>query len=82
LPANFQGGTRKLGGDIYNLYARDASSATPNQAGFPLHLLESDELYHYYGGDGPIIIYEFDLNTTTVKEISVGNSVPGRDVPQ
>lgn len=82
LPSNFEGGTRALSGDIYNLYALNRSDTSLAQGGFPLHRLEGDELYHYYAGDGPILIHEFDFATGKVNTISVGVTSPRRDRPQ
>jgi predicted cupin superfamily sugar epimerase len=82
LPPNFEGGTRSLHGDIYNLYTINRSDTSGAQAGFPLHMLEGDETYHYYAGDGALTLYEFDLEALVVRNISIGASVPGRDRPQ
>merc|ERR1712166_1095361 len=71
LPSRFAGGTRALSSSIYNLYARD-SSAKNDQAGFPLHCLQSDEAWNFYDGDGAIVLYEFDLATGAVKTVQLG----------
>ena len=47
-----------------------------------MHQLEGDELYHYYTGDGPIIIFEFNFSTGNVREYSVGITDPLNDKPQ
>ena len=83
LPSSqFPGGSRRLHGDIYNLFTINRSDTTNAQAGFPLHMLEDDETYHYYAGDGALTLIEFHLDSLTVKNISIGNQQPGRDVPQ
>jgi predicted cupin superfamily sugar epimerase len=82
LPHNFEGGTRLLHGDIYNLYTVNTSDTSGAQAGFPLHSLEGDEAYYYHAGDGPLTLFEFDLEARRVRNISIGASVPGRDRPQ
>lgn len=69
-------------GDIYNLFAVEKGDATKDQAGFPLHMLDDDETYHYYGGDGPLALYLFNLTSGRVRNVSIGNDVPERDVPQ
>ena len=82
LPSNFKGGQRMLHGEIYNLFAFNGSNPTLSQGGFPLHMLEGDETYHYYAGDGALTLFEFDFDTRTVKNISIGATNPGIDVPQ
>ena len=82
LPPKFSGGARSLHGDIYNLFASNRSDSSLKQAGFPLHMLEGDETYHYYAGDGPLHLFEFQIETGTVRNVSIGASLPGRDVPQ
>jgi predicted cupin superfamily sugar epimerase len=82
LPSNFKGGKRMLNGEIYNLFTINRSDTTQAQGGFPLHMLEGDETYHYYTGDGPLTLFEFDLDSRTVKNISIGSTTPGCDVPQ
>ena len=82
LPPRFKGGTRSLHGNIYNLFTVNTSDTSGAQAGFPLHMLEADETYHYYGGDGPLNLFEFDLEALVVRNLSIGASVPGRDQPQ
>jgi predicted cupin superfamily sugar epimerase len=90
----FVGGTRALSSSIYNLYARTtgagardpASNGQNNdEAGFPLHRLQSDEAWNYYAGDGDIVLYEFDLASGVVRAIHVGvggaSSVPQYTVP-
>ena len=79
----FQGGTRSLGGDIYNLFAVNRSENSSNaQRGFPLHKLEGDEIYHYYSGDGPLTLFQFDLDSGVIHNISIGATRPGHDRPQ
>jgi len=82
LPPNFSGGIRPLHGDIYNLFTVNRSDTSEKQAGFPLHMLEGDETYHYYAGDGPLNLFEFDLEAVSVRNFSIGTKVPGRDRPQ
>jgi predicted cupin superfamily sugar epimerase len=82
LPSNFKGGQRMLHGEIYNLFAFNGSNPTLSQGGFPLHMLEGDETYHYYAGDGALTLFEFDFDTRTVKNISIGATSPGIDVPR
>ncbi len=78
----FPGGTRSLSGDIYNLFAVNRSCNTSAQAGFPLHALAGDEIYHYYAGDGPLMLYRFDIENAVLHNISIGATTPGRDQPQ
>ena len=67
------GQARKFASSIYNLYARDvAAQPRGAQGGFPLHTLDSEEVWHYYDGDGPILIYEFDLETGVCQEVVLG----------
>ena len=67
--------------------ARDPTSNGQNndEAGFPLHRLQSDEAWNYYAGDGDIVLYEFDLASGAVRTIHVGvggaSSVPQYTVP-
>lgn len=82
LPARFEGGTRALSADIYNLFALNRSDSTNSQGGFPLRMLEGDETYHFYAGDGPLVLYSFDLDAGTLSNVSIGSSLPGRDRPQ
>ena len=82
LPARFSGSTRSLSGDIYNLFTVNRSDSTNSQKGFPLHMLEGDEIYHYYAGDGPLILYEFDISKRRLRNISIGSDDPRRDSPQ
>jgi len=64
---------RKFASGIYNLYACDiAAKPSGAQGGFPLHTLKSEEVWHYYDGDGPILIYEFDLETGKCQEVVLG----------
>jgi predicted cupin superfamily sugar epimerase len=65
-----------------NFFTINRSDTTQAQGGFPLHMLEGDETYHYYTGDGPLTLFEFDLDSRTVKNISIGSTTPGCDVPQ
>lgn len=44
LPSQFTGGVRALSSSIYNLYARDGAVTNGSQAGYPLHMLSSDEV--------------------------------------
>jgi len=82
LPPAFSGGTRSLHGDIYNLFTVNRSDTTLKQAGFPLHMLTGAETYHFYAGDGPLMLFEFDLMAATVRNVSIGAAQPGRDHPQ
>ena len=82
LPPNFAGGKRALAGDIYNLFALNRSDSGLVQGGFPLHMLEGDEIYYYHVGDGPLLLFVFDWGTGEVHNVSVGVSQPARDVPQ
>jgi predicted cupin superfamily sugar epimerase len=82
LPAQFPGGTRAISGNIYNLLAVDPRDPSLSQGGFPLHMMEGDEVYHYYAGDGPLLLFDFDWSTGDVTNTSVGAMVPGRDTPQ
>ena len=50
----------------------DSSTHNNSQGGFPLHSLASDETWHYYAGDGPITLIEFDLVAKTIRRTQVG----------
>ena len=75
LPPRFAGGSRKLSDDIYNLYARHSDNASL-VAGFPLHMLMSDEMWIYHAGDGPLTLFLFDLENKSLRNVTVGNT-PG-----
>jgi len=82
LPSRFKGGTRALSADIYNLFALNRTDTTSSQGGFPLHMLEGDETYHYYAGDGPLTLFIFDFGSGTVSNVSLGAAKPMQDQPQ
>ena len=82
LPPRFKGGTRALSATIYNLFALNRTDTTFSQGGFPLHMLEGDETYHYYAGDGPLTLFIFDFGSGTVSNVSLGAAKPMQDQPQ
>ena len=82
LPPRFSGSVRSLSGDIYNLFTANKSEPSNSQKGFPLHMLEGDEIYHYYAGDGPLTLYEFDISQKRLQNFSIGSRDPSRDRPQ
>eukprot|EP00948_MAST-09A_sp_MAST-9A-sp1_P001799 g1799.t1 len=56
-----------------------------NQGGFPLHRLQSDEAWDFYAGDGPIVLYQFDLGSGKITNVTIGinggGSIPQYTVP-
>ena len=43
------------------------------QGGFPLHILDNQhEIWNYYDGDGPIIVYTFDFASGNVSAQAIG----------
>eukprot|EP00041_Stephanoeca_diplocostata_P007455 m.105957 g.105957 ORF g.105957 m.105957 type:complete len:206 (+) comp16886_c0_seq1:116-733(+) len=84
LPSRFAGGSRPLSSSIYNLYARDPQNSGPDQAGYPLHKLQSDEAWFFFAGDGMIELFEFDLRTAKMTTVQIGvqkGAVPQYTVP-
>ena len=73
LPSRFVGGCRNLSDDIYNLYARHSNNSS-RVAGFPLHMLMSDEMWIYHAGDGPLTLFLFDLDKGSLRNVTVGNT--------
>ena len=87
LPERFEGGVRPLSSSIYQVYTVDSDPSAGNeQAGFPLHRLQSDEQWHWYAGDGNINLYLFDVEAGSISTVHLGidgaDAVPQFTVPQ